>query len=55
MSNDERKIRLSIARDIINKVYDDLCSETTDVISRETTMELCDIIIKLNEFSSNLN
>lgn len=54
MSNDERKIRLSVARDIIDNVYKDLCNESTNIISRKMTEELCDILIKLFYFIDKL-
>ena len=55
MSNNERTVRLNIAKELIDKVYDDLCNEPMDVISKGMTTELCDIIIKLNVFIKKLN
>ena len=55
MSNNERTVRLNIAKDIVDRVYDDLCNEPTGIISKEMTTKLCDIIIKFNTFIKKLN
>ena len=44
MTNAERKLRLNVATEIIERVHSDLCNDHTEQVSRETTYELADII-----------
>ena len=44
MTNAERKVRLNVATEIIERVHSDLCNDHTEQVSRETTYELADII-----------
>lgn len=54
MSNTERAIRMNVGIEIIDHVFKDLCHESTDIISREETADLCDLIIQLRKFSDKL-
>lgn len=55
MTNAERKIRLSVAIEIAERVHNDLCHERTEVISREKLMDLVDIIVKLRYYAESLD
>lgn len=48
MTNAERKVRLNVATEIIERVHSDLCNDHTEQVSRETTYELADIIRQLS-------
>ena len=52
MTNAERKVRLNVATEIIERVHSDLCNEQ---VSRETTYELADIIRQLLYFTASLS
>lgn len=54
MTNEERKIRIKVAGEILGKVHSDICNESTYDVSRETTHELCDIIQQLIKFGEKL-
>lgn len=55
MTNAERKLRLNVATEIIERVHSDLCNDHTGQISRETTYELADIIRQLLYFTASLS
>lgn len=55
MTNAERKLRLNIATEIIERVHSDLCNDHTGQISRDTTYELADIIRQLLYFTASLS
>lgn len=48
MLNEERKIRLQIAWEIIQRVHSDICNDTES--SQDICYELCDISIQLMHF-----
>ena len=54
MTNAERKVRLNVATEIIERVHSDLCNDHTEV-SREITYELADIIRQLLYFTASLS
>ena len=54
MTNAERKLRLNVATEIIERVHSDLCNDHTGQISRETTYELA-IIRQLLYFTASLS
>ena len=54
MTNAERKIRLNVAIEVVERVHNDLCHERTEEISREKHMDLVDIIVKLRYFAESL-
>ena len=55
MTNAERKVRLNVAIEIIERVHSDLCNDHTGQISRDTTYELADIIRQLLYFTASLS
>lgn len=55
MTNAERKLRLHVATEIIERVHSDLCNDHTGQVSRETTYELADIIRQLIYFTASLS
>ena len=55
MTNAERKIRLNVAIEVVERIHSDLCHERTEEISREKLMDLVDIIVKLRYFAESLN
>lgn len=55
MTNAERKVRLNVATEIIERVHSDLCNDHTEQVSRETTYELADIIRQLLYFTASLS
>ena len=55
MTNAERKVRMNVATEIIERVHSDLCNDHTGAVSRETTYELADIIRQLIYFMASLS
>lgn len=55
MTNAERKVRLNVATEIIERVHSNLCNDHTGQVSRETTYELADIIRQLIYFTASLS
>ena len=55
MTNAERKVRLNVATEIIERVHSDLCNDHTEQVSRETTYELADNIRHLLYFTASLS
>lgn len=55
MTTAERKLRLNVATEIIERVHSDLCNDHTGEVSRETTYELADIIRQLIYFTASLS
>lgn len=55
MTNAERKVRMNVATEIIERVHSDLCNDHTEEVSRETTYELADIIRQLIYFMASLS
>lgn len=54
MTNTERKIRLEVAIEVVEKVHSDLCHDCTGQFSREQLFQLVDIIIQLRSFAGTL-
>lgn len=48
MTNEERRIRMEVALEIMNEVYSDCCCDRE--ISREETRDFCDFIIDTRKF-----
>lgn len=55
MTNAERKVRMNVATEIIERVHSDLCNDHTGEVSRETAYELTDIIRQLIYFTASLS
>lgn len=55
MTNAERKVRLNVATEIIERVHSNLCNDHTGQVSRKTTYELADIIRQLIYFTASLS
>lgn len=55
MTNAERKVRLNVATEIIERVHSDLCNDHIGQVSRKTTYELADIIHQLIYFMASLS
>ena len=55
MTTAERKLRLNVATEIIERVHSNLCNDHTGQVSRDTTYELADIIRQLIYFTASLS
>ena len=52
MDNNERKIRINVAIEMLERTYRDICSDSN--VDRKTKEDMCDIIISLINFHSRL-